>query len=89
MKQDSPSSLTPKTPLTPKNPRKTSGVLVDEDRLSLSLWNVNRLSCKVRHRFSWEGSDPLPSKGPASLVCNHRSSVDPFILAASTRRVIS
>ena len=62
---------------------------MDEDRLSLLLWNTNRLYCKVRHRFSWEASDPLPAKGPAILVCNHRSSVDPFILAAATRRVIS
>jgi 1-acyl-sn-glycerol-3-phosphate acyltransferase len=62
---------------------------VDEDRLSLFLWNTNRLYCKARHRFSWEGSDPLPERGPAILVCNHRSSVDPFILAATTQRVIS
>jgi 1-acyl-sn-glycerol-3-phosphate acyltransferase len=62
---------------------------VDEDRLSRFLWNTNRLYCKARHGFTWEASDPLPSKGPAILVCNHRSSVDPFILAATTRRVIS
>jgi 1-acyl-sn-glycerol-3-phosphate acyltransferase len=69
--------------------KRTSGVLVDEDRFSLLLWNVNRLYCKFVHRFSWQGSDPLPLKGPAILVCNHRSSVDPFILSATTRRVIS
>jgi 1-acyl-sn-glycerol-3-phosphate acyltransferase len=72
-----------------KRPRRTSGVRVDEDRLSLFLWNTNRLYCKARHRFVWEARDPMPEKGPAILVCNHRSSVDPFILAATTRRVIS
>jgi 1-acyl-sn-glycerol-3-phosphate acyltransferase len=69
--------------------RRSSGVLVDEDRFSLLLWSINRLYCKVVHRFSWQESDPLPQNGPAILVCNHRSSVDPFILSATTRRVIS
>ena len=69
--------------------RTSAGILVDEDRFSLLLWNINRLYCKKVHRFSWQGLDPIPSQGPAILVCNHRSSVDPFILAATTRRVIS
>jgi 1-acyl-sn-glycerol-3-phosphate acyltransferase len=81
------------SPNEPKAPRQTrrrsSGILVDEDRLSLFLWNTNRLYCKTRHRFVWEAGDPIPAQGPAILVCNHRSSVDPFILAAATRRVIS
>ncbi len=68
---------------------RSSGIRVDEDRLSLLLWKANRLYCKTRHRFVWEGPDPIPMSGPAILVSNHRSSVDPFILAATTRRVIS
>jgi 1-acyl-sn-glycerol-3-phosphate acyltransferase len=86
MKHEQASHVTPNEPLPP--PR-SAGILVDEDRFSRFLWNTNRLYCKVLHRFSWEGSDPVPPKGPAILVCNHRSSVDPFILAATTRRVIS
>lgn len=69
--------------------RKSAGILVDEDRFSLLLWNMNRFYCRKVHRFAWEASDPIPRQGPAILVCNHRSSVDPFILAATTRRVIS
>ncbi len=87
MKHERASQTEPKGLRRP--PRRSSGILVDEDRLSLFLCNTYRLYCKVRHRFSWEASDPLPAKGPAILVCNHRSSVDPFILAAATRRVIS
>ncbi len=87
MKHKQAPRVKPKDPQRPL--RRSSGILVDEDRLSLFLWNINRLYCKVRHRFSWEAGDPLPAKGPAILVCNHRSSVDPFILAATTRRVIS
>lgn len=87
MKHEQATRTTPAEPLRPR--RRSSGILVDEDRLSLFLWNTNRLYCRVLHRFSWEGSDPFPSKGPVILVCNHRSSVDPFILAATTRRVIS
>lgn len=67
----------------------SSGILVGQDRLSLLLWKANRLYCQARHRFVWEGPDPIPPSGPAILVSNHRSSVDPFILAATTRRVIS
>ncbi len=87
MKQEPSSRANPAGPT--RTPKGSSGVLVDEDRLSLFLWKVNRLYCRVLHRFSWEGSDPFPSTGPAILVCNHRSSVDPFILAATTRRVVS
>lgn len=62
---------------------------VDGDPLSLLLWRINRIYCRVFHRFSWKGPDPLPERGGALLVSNHRSSVDPFILSAATRRVIS
>ena len=73
----------------PVPPRRSAGILVDEDRLSVLLWNINRSYCRHIHRFNWQGRDPLPKQGPAILVCNHRSSADPFILAATTRRVIS
>jgi 1-acyl-sn-glycerol-3-phosphate acyltransferase len=87
MKHEQATHVTKNKP--PRLQRRSSGILVDEDRFSLFLWKTNRLYCKARHRFTWEDRDPIPSKGPAILVCNHRSSVDPFILAATTRRVIS
>ena len=62
---------------------------IDDDPLSLFLWKLNRCYCRRVHKFSWQGKDPLPSRGPAVLVSNHRSSVDPFILAAATHRILS
>lgn len=62
---------------------------VEDDPLSRLLWETNRLYCKRVHRFCWSGDDPLPRNGPAILVSNHQSSVDPFILAASTHRILS
>lgn len=58
-------------------------------RLDRFLWRINWLYCLAFHRFRWDTADPLPPEGPAILVCNHRSSVDPFILAAATHRVLS
>ena len=55
---------------------------IDDDPLSLFLWKLNQCYCRRVHNFSWQEADPLPSQGPAILVSNHRSSVDPFILAA-------
>lgn len=62
---------------------------VEDDPLSTVLWKLNRLYCRRVHGFSWQEEDPLPRHGPGILVCNHQSSVDPFILAAATRRILS
>lgn len=62
---------------------------VEDDPLSRLLWEANRLYCRRVHRFVWTAADPLPVQGPGILVSNHQSSVDPFILAASTRRILS
>ena len=64
-------------------------VRVDDTPLGYLLWIINRSYCRVFHHFAWGGPDPLPRDGPGILVCNHRSSVDPFILSATTRRIIS
>jgi len=87
MKRRQAANGTPNEPL--RSPRRSAGILADGDPFSHLLWRINRSYCRRVHRFSWQGSDPLPLEGPAILVCNHRSSVDPFILAATTRRVIS
>jgi 1-acyl-sn-glycerol-3-phosphate acyltransferase len=69
-----------------KRPRRLG---VDEDPISYLLWQLNRLYCRTFHHFVWRNSHPIPREGGAILVCNHRSSVDPFILSATTRRIIS
>ena len=63
-------------------------IRVDNDPLAYFFWCLNKLYCRLLHGFSWEGEDPLPPQGPAILISNHRSSVDPFILSASTRRIL-
>jgi 1-acyl-sn-glycerol-3-phosphate acyltransferase len=35
------------------------------------------------------GESNIPSRGPALLVCNHRSMMDPFIFSARSRRVVN
>jgi 1-acyl-sn-glycerol-3-phosphate acyltransferase len=41
---------------------------------------------RVVHRVRLDLADPLPPSGPAILVANHRSSIDPFVVAAFTLR---
>lgn len=35
------------------------------------------------------GESHIPSRGPALLVCNHRSVMDPYLFSARTRRVVN
>jgi 1-acyl-sn-glycerol-3-phosphate acyltransferase len=35
------------------------------------------------------GESNIPSRGPALLVCNHRSMMDPFLFSARSRRVVN
>ena len=44
-----------------------------------------RLFCRRYHRFEFEPV-PLPERGPAILVCNHVSGLDPLLLIAACRR---
>jgi 1-acyl-sn-glycerol-3-phosphate acyltransferase len=44
------------------------------------------LLAKLRWRVRWEGELPLVDGQGAVLVCNHRSSVDPFFVQTATRR---
>ena len=45
----------------------------------------NRLFCHRFHRLSADGL-PLPESGPALVVANHVSGLDPLLLAAASRR---
>ena len=40
------------------------------------------------YRIEVRGAENLPRRGPALLVCNHTSFVDPFLIAACTSRFI-
>lgn len=79
-------------PQAQRTPRKyTAGAVytrVDDHPLAYLYWCINKLYCRLVHGFSWEGEDPLPPEGPAILISNHLSSVDPFILSASTKRIL-
>lgn len=50
------------------------------------LWLLALLVAKLRWRVRWEGELPLTDGQGAVLVCNHRSSVDPFFVQTATRR---
>ena len=50
-----------------------------------ALW----LFCKLWHGVRPRGPDPLPATGPAILISNHTSTVDPLFLQCASRRVIS
>jgi 1-acyl-sn-glycerol-3-phosphate acyltransferase len=77
-------------PDAPKPAPATSGVASRGDLLALSaLLGVNRLFARVYHRLTIENACPLPRSGPAILICNHIAGLDPILLQASTRRLIT
>lgn len=52
------------------------------------LAGLNRLYLTVWFRWSSNGSAPLPDEGPAIVVANHTSPLDPMILQCGTDRLI-
>ena len=52
--------------------------------IRLCLWLLAHTFYRLRVR----GRENLPPRGPALLVCNHVSFIDPFLIAACTRRPI-
>jgi len=51
---------------------------------------ANHLFTRVYHQVSVKTSCPLPSKGPAILVCNHVSGLDPLLVQSGVpRRLIT
>jgi 1-acyl-sn-glycerol-3-phosphate acyltransferase len=60
-----------------------------DDTLGIACFRLFcRVYLKVVHRLRIDSptKDPLPSTGPAIVVANHRSSVDPFVIGAATGR---
>lgn len=49
---------------------------------------LNRLYCRLWHRFKCIGPAPLPAVGPAVLICNHTCGVDHMLLQASCSRLL-
>lgn len=52
------------------------------------LWAVAYLLCKFLWRTRWPGRLPVAADQGAVIVCNHRSSVDPFFVQTVTTRKI-
>jgi 1-acyl-sn-glycerol-3-phosphate acyltransferase len=52
------------------------------------LWGLAYLLVKFLWRTRWEGNLPLEEGRGAVIVCNHRSSVDPFFIQTATGRKI-
>jgi 1-acyl-sn-glycerol-3-phosphate acyltransferase len=52
------------------------------------LWGIAYLLVKLLWRTRWEGKLAVPEGQGAVIVCNHRSSVDPFFLQTATGRKI-
>jgi 1-acyl-sn-glycerol-3-phosphate acyltransferase len=56
--------------------------------LQWCLWVVAYLLCKFLWRTRWLNELSLPAGSGAIIVCNHRSSVDPFFVQTATSRKI-
>ena len=49
---------------------------------------ANVLFARIYHRLTVITPPPLPAKGPAILVCNHTSGLDPLLIQSVCKRVI-
>lgn len=52
------------------------------------LWGLSYLLCKFLWRARWRNELPLQDNQGAVIVCNHRSSVDPFFIQMATGRKV-
>lgn len=52
------------------------------------LWCIAYSLCRLLWRTRWHNAPSLPPGRGAIIVCNHRSSVDPFFVQSSARRKI-
>ena len=54
--------------------------------LQCCLWGAAYVLCKLLWRARWLNELPLAAGQGGIIVCNHRSSVDPFFIQAATGR---
>jgi 1-acyl-sn-glycerol-3-phosphate acyltransferase len=60
-----------------------------EERLDIRLaLAANRMFARIYHRTTILSPSLLPAKGPAILVCNHISGLDPLLVQSGCRRMI-
>lgn len=60
-----------------------------EDRPRVRFWRaVNRFYCSTYHQVKVGSPYRLPRTGPAIIVCNHMSGLDPLLLQSKSHRVI-
>ena len=50
---------------------------------------ANRLFCRTYQRVDALGPCYIPSRGPAILVCNHVSGLDPLLIQSTSKRLIT
>ena len=51
-------------------------------------WLLAKFLTRVLWRTTIEGTFPIGDEGNAVVICNHRSSIDPFFIQVSLRRVV-
>ncbi|MFW6171802.1 MAG: lysophospholipid acyltransferase family protein [Planctomycetota bacterium] len=54
----------------------------------LFFWLLDRFLTRALWRTRVESTFPIGAEGNAVVICNHRSSIDPFFIQISVRRVI-
>jgi 1-acyl-sn-glycerol-3-phosphate acyltransferase len=60
-----------------------------EAKLSIRVMKAaNLMFCRIYHRMTIFAAPPLPAKGPAILICNHTSGLDPVMIQSACKRVI-
>ncbi len=62
---------------------------LDENHLITRFLHAsNRLFSRAYHKVEVLTPCPLPREGPAIVICNHISSLDPFLIQGTSQRVI-
>jgi 1-acyl-sn-glycerol-3-phosphate acyltransferase len=62
---------------------------VDHLRSVRALKRLNELYCRAFHNLKVLSPPRLPETGPAILVCNHTSGIDPFLIQSVCPRVVT